>query len=70
MNVTPSEMKMITLQRVQGVEQEGLEEKRQKKNHFDGLWSSWDNLVTFWTGAQLTQILCYSSNSLFSCHWL
>lgn len=46
MNVTPRERKMITLQRRQGAEQEGVGE-RKKKNHFDGLCPSWDNLVTF-----------------------
>lgn len=45
MNVRPRERKMITLQRRQGAERE--EGGRKKKNHFDGLCPSWDNLVTF-----------------------
>lgn len=47
MNVTPRERKMITLQRRQGGGTGGGGRKREKKNHFDGLCPSWDNLVTF-----------------------
>lgn len=46
MNVTPRERKMITLQRRRGSEQEEVGES-EKKNYFDGLRPSRDNLVTF-----------------------
>lgn len=46
MNVTNREGKMITLQRRQGGHnRRGGGEER--KNHFDGLCPSWDNLVMF-----------------------
>lgn len=38
---------MITLQRRQGGGTGGGGRPREKKNHFDGLCPSWDNLVTF-----------------------
>lgn len=47
MNVTPCERKMITLQRRQGGGTGRGGRKGEKKNHFDGLCTSWDNLVTF-----------------------
>lgn len=59
MNVTAGEEKMITLQRRRGSERE-----LEKKNDFDGLRPSRDNLVTFfWTGFQLIWIPPSSSNS-------
>lgn len=47
MNVTPREKNMITLERRRGGGTGGGGRKRGKKNHFDGLCPSWDNLVTF-----------------------